>query len=282
MLAVIFAWIKELYGIGSAWLAVGVFAFEPNFAAHISVGAIDVLGVEGIVLACWLAWRYFRRPTLARLSLLCIACAAALLIKHTAIILPAVIVFLLLFFLRESQARTNWKLRLLHLILAIGILLLSVWAFTLFDISHPSIPKSARLTAISPHLPENLPAGVYVGSLFNGLSHAGRGHAGYLFGQKGMMGWWYYFPIVAAYKVPIAVGILIALSIASLLVLKPRWNEWSLLIPAVAWTAFMMHSSVNIGFRHFLPPYAFILMLATRCAATIRFRIASFVALQRC
>ena len=36
----------------------------------------------------------------------------------------------------------------------------------------------------------------------------------------------------------------------------------------LAWTLFALSSEVNLGFRHFLPAYAFMLMLASRCVAS--------------
>ena len=54
------------------------------------------------------------------------------------------------------------------------------------------------------------------------------------------------------------------LSLISLIWFRPRWDEWSLLVPAIAWTALMMNATFNIGWRHFLPAYFFWMMLSTR------------------
>jgi hypothetical protein len=80
-------------------------------------------------------------------------------------------------------------------------------------------------------------------------------------------GWWYYFPVVASYKVPIGIWAMIALAIISLRCTRPTWGELGLLLPMAAWTLLMMKTKVNIGFRHFLTPYAFILIFSTRCLA---------------
>ena len=39
--------------------------FEEN--AHVPLPTLDVIGTEGIVIACFLAWRYARQPTWGRL-----------------------------------------------------------------------------------------------------------------------------------------------------------------------------------------------------------------------
>ena len=109
-----------------------------------------------------------------------------------------------------------------------------------------------------------LPTATYIGAFVEGQHHAGDGHQSYLFGNKTKDGVWYYFPVVATYKVPIGIGIVMLLGLVSLVKMRPRWEEWGLLIPMVAWTALMLTSKINIGWRHFLPAYMFMLMLATR------------------
>jgi hypothetical protein len=78
------------------------------------------------------------------------------------------------------------------------------------------------------------------------------------------MGWWYYFPAVATYKVPVGVGLVLALGLLSLGWRAPRWDEWGIALSLVAWALFMMNAKVNIGFRHFLPAYLFALAVAAR------------------
>jgi hypothetical protein len=41
--------------------------------------------------------------------------------------------------------------------------------------------------------------------------------------------------------------------------------EWAVVIAWAAWTALLMKSSINIGFRHYLPAYIFLMILASRC-----------------
>jgi hypothetical protein len=152
-------------------------------------------------------------------------------------------------------------------VLGIVVCLFCIWALSGFDYSHPAVARSVKSQRIWQHLPEFVPAGTYVGSVLNGMAHADRGHAAYLLGHKSKSGWWYYFPVVATYKVPIAIFFLLILSLASLSVVRPRWSEWGLLLPMLAWSILLMSGRVNIGFRHFLPAYAFMLMLGARCAA---------------
>ena len=63
LVATLFVWCRKLYGLRAAWLACGLLAVEPNFAAHLPLTTLDVVGVTGIVIGCFFAWRYFERPS---------------------------------------------------------------------------------------------------------------------------------------------------------------------------------------------------------------------------
>jgi hypothetical protein len=270
---VVFAWCRILYGQRGAWLAWAMLLVEPNFAAHIPVAALDVLGVEAIAIACFLAWRYFDRSTWPRLFAAAFATAAALLIKHTAIILPAVIAVMAIlrwivrpWHLREPIIRALPH-RLQQGAVGIGVGLFSMWMLLGFDISRSAqplwpagaSPPGQRL------LQRRLPGGLYIRSVMFGMSHNAVGHQNYLFGRRKADGWWYYFPVLASYKIPIGIGLVLLLGAASVLRRRGAFNELGLLVPLLAWTILAMGQNVDIGFRHFLPAYAFMLMLAARC-----------------
>ena len=64
---------------------------EPTFAAHVPLAALDALGMGGILVACYFAWRFFDDPSRGRLVAAACAIPFALLLKQTAIILPIVV-----------------------------------------------------------------------------------------------------------------------------------------------------------------------------------------------
>jgi hypothetical protein len=108
---------------------------------------------------------------------------------------------------------------------------------------------------------------MYWGRVASGfLTSSGR-HPAFLWGQVKMDGWWYYFPAVGAQKVPLGLAAVLLLGVASLAWVRPRLGEISLVIPMMAWTALMLTTRINMGFRHFLPAYVFMLMLGSRCVA---------------
>jgi hypothetical protein len=265
MVGVAFQWCRRLYGLRSAWLAAALLVIEPNFAAHVPIPALDVLATEAIFIACFLSWRYFETPSSGRLAAVAVALAAALLIKNTAIILPAVMLAMAVAWWcvkpwRDGQSFAEWRGLLPGRRDAMARMILTamaaLWALTLFNVSVPV-----------PGLELAIPAGIYVKSFLVGLAHAWAGHENYLNGEVSWTGWWYYFPVVATYKVPIGVWVLMALAVVSLRRTRPSWGELGLFLPMAAWTLLMMKTRINIGFRHFLTPYAFMLALSARCLA---------------
>jgi hypothetical protein len=302
-LAVVFTWCRTIFGSWPAWLAVSLFLVEPNFAAHIPIPALDVLGVEGIVIGCFLAWRYFERPTTARLLAMALGLAFALLLKHTALMLPPVIAALAALYwivrpLLERQDLAVWTSEIrgrLGALALLGVIVpLAMWAFTLFDCS-PPLNRSAveRQTkgfsgaAISRgkalrvalerklHLDAPWPAGCYLLAFRLGMGHAISGHRSYLNGERSDKGRWDYYPVVASYKVPIGIGVVLLIALFTIWRTPPHWAEWGLFMPMLSWSLFALGSNVNLGFRHFLPAYAFMLMLASRAAVGPRRRLSA-------
>lgn len=277
VLAVIFQWVRSIYSVRSAWLALAMVLSEPTLAAHLPLPTLDVLGMSGIVIASWASWRAIINPTPARRLAAAAAIALALLLKHTALILPLVVVVLAgIHWLLKLQLNRNLKLlrhRVAQLIVTAAAVPTLICIFMLGDFAPPALGPpfqgpSLFLRFLNTH---PMPCGLYLKSVATGLIHAQQGHPSYLLGQVSRMGWWYYFPVVAAYKIPLGIAGILFLGLISLLWIKPRYEETPLLVCGVAWTTSLMMQSIDIGFRHFLPAEIFWLMLASRCVAGPRF-----------
>ena len=270
----------RLYGKRAAWLSALVLLTEPNFAAHIPLPTLDVLGVEAILIACFLCWRYFDNPNHWRLIAASFSIGVALLTKHTAILLPLVFVtYAILWWCRrrkggelESAAEEKRGLPMQWFSNAAAIfavtLFVTIWTFCGFDFQRPALPE--HLAEHRPYLVPltdiRLPASLYLSSFLEGMTHADSGQRGFLFGEKRKSGWWYYFPVLATFKVPIPLLGLLALAAVSYIWKPFAWEEWGLLIPLMGWTGLMMSTKVDIGFRHFLPAYLFMILVASRTA----------------
>jgi hypothetical protein len=280
VVGIAFAWCRRLYGSAAGWLAAVLLLIEPTFAAHIPLAALDALGVAGVVVASWLLWRAFEAPSPGRFAAAATATAAALLIKHTAILLPMVAVgYAALFWIARPRADgAAWRAiarslpaRVAWLAAGAVATAFALWALLLFDYGPPDLPPAWQQapTAITRALDRPIPAGLYAGSVLQAEWHAGLGHSAFLLGEKSRAGWWYYFPVVLFYKMPIGIALVFAVALASLAWARPHRDEWGLALPAALWTALMLGTHINIGLRHFLPAYVFLLMLAARALAPV-------------
>ncbi len=282
MLGVAFHWCRRIYGLGAGWLAGALLLVDPTFAAHIPLPTLDVLGVEGVVIGSFLAWRYFERPTPRRLVAMGLGIAGAMSLKHTAIMMPVLVMGLAVLWWvvwpwRHGELRADfaarWPARRYAAARVVGVTLLGLWVFTLLDVSWARMPLKWVYQEPGQHpVAENilkfpLPGAVYISAFLEGMTHGQSGHPAYLLGQRNNSGWWHYFPVVMAYKVPLGIAGVMGLGLLSLLWGRRKWTEWGLLLPMLVWAGFLISSKVNIGFRHFLPAYAFMLLLAVRCVA---------------
>ena len=283
--AVAFAWCRRLYGLPAGLLAAALLVGEPNFAAHIPLPALDALGVVGALAGSWLLWRAFEAPSFGRGAAAAAGCAAALLLKGTTILLPVVAAaYALLFWVvrpwlaarsrsSPAPAEAAWPKALPRRLAACaGLAALSflvLWALLLFDVSRPDQPPEWQQapTIVSRLIDRPLPAGLFVETLVRGAWHAEQGHLAYLLGERSRSGWWYYFPVVLAYKMPLGVALVLLLAILSLRRVPPRFEEWGPALPALLWTALFLTTRINIGVRHFLPAYVFFLLLGARALA---------------
>ena len=281
MAGLVFHWCRRLYGLRGGWMGLALVLVEPTIAGHIAPAALEVLGVETALFGCYFAWRCFERPTRGHIAAAGVAVAAAMLTKHTAVILPGVVgAYALAWWMRDHRRAApdapSPRARFNQFLAVSCVAVVSLWPLTLFDVSRPSDHAqvvnavytekfSFRADVINGALGRPWPAGAYIGSIRGAQAHAEEGHHAYLWGRHSDHGWWYYFFAVALYKVPLGVFLVALVAAASLAVVRPRFDELPLAFAAVAWAAFLSAGGINIGFRHFLPAYVPVLMLSARC-----------------
>lgn len=135
-----------------------------------------------------------------------------------------------------------------------------------------------------------IPAYGFLRGFFAVIGHSIGGQEAYLFGQYQSHGWWYYFPVAFLVKTPlptlVAVLAIVLIGLARLRLMKRRFGSWlnalqrtSLpvfifaFVP-VAFLAISTSSNLNLGWRHIMPIYPFLFVLAgflTRVPAPRRF-----------
>jgi 4-amino-4-deoxy-L-arabinose transferase-like glycosyltransferase len=281
----VFCWAGEWLGFRAAVVALALYAMEPNIAAHSSLVTTD-LGVACFMFgAVYFLWRASRRLTATNIAGLVACFVLAMLSKFSAAILGPVVLVLM--------AMTAWRRRAISaaaVARVTGLLVVATWCgvwaaygfrfapsatpgwtFALHD--HPAVRQAVPSIAAmvgwidAYHL---LPNAFSQGFLHGqGLV---QGRPSFLAGSYSNFGWWYYFPVAFLIKTPVA---LLALLVAGVVLTIRRGRllsldgEAFLVVPSVLFLGVAMASSLNIGLRHILPIYPFVIVLAALAARAL-------------
>jgi hypothetical protein len=85
--AMLYAWVRAMFGDGTATLATLLWSFCPNILASAAVVTTDLAACGGVVATLFATWRFTEVPTFRRAAVVGLALGVALLGKFTAIIL---------------------------------------------------------------------------------------------------------------------------------------------------------------------------------------------------
>lgn len=286
-----FAVASEMFGSAAGLIALLLFVFEPSLLAHGSFITTD-MGMTLFLLATVYAfYRYVKKPTLVRLLLLSVAAGLALASKFSAVLVLPVLPLLALAEVarndRQSKlaegARAKRAWRLAGALLVVAVISFAVlWAFYGFRfaarpngktltppldryVGQMQQPRTEKLMlGIARHrlLPE-----AYVYGLAD-VFITPRYMTSYIFGKLYRHGQWFYFP--GAMLIKLTLGFLLLLAVVPVAIATrrgPRWREFLyLVVPPAIFLAAAMRSNFNIGVRHILPIYPFLIILVA-CAA---------------
>jgi len=288
----IFKWARELFGNKAALLALFLFSFSPTFLTHGRLVTTDVGAAAGIFIATYYFIKVLQFPTKKNIIFAGIAFGLAELCKFTVIILVPFFVFLGLIWWLFKSKKLGETLKILILVFVIGYLL--IWPVYLYhtwnylqerqarDIeflmtSHPIRflgPMLAQMTKVS----ILRPYAQYLLGLSLVYQRGISGNTTYFLGEVSASGWKDYFPIVYSIKEPLPFHILTLLAlILALCSIKTFWRgtfsrfkawlglhftEFSMLIFILSYWTFSLASNLNIGIRHLLPLFPFIMILA--------------------
>ena len=251
LLAVIFRWSEDLWGNMGALLACALATFDPNLITHAAVAGTDLGAVTLTLLALFVAWRFFRRPSHLHAILVGAVLALALTAKlNTLLLLPVL----------GLTGLTQWWLhkplrqRLVKgVILLVGTTGLLFWAIYGFQVQK------------LPGLPFALPAAYHSIPFLRLQEHLSSGHSAFLAGKNSLHGWWYYFPVALILKTPLPTLLLLMVTIPALcsgfsfshFKKQSLKLTLALLFPLLYFVSSLL-SSLNIGYRHLLPVLPFL------------------------
>ncbi len=246
---VVYAWGRKYLGDLVAAVAVFLFTFLPPILAHAGLATTD-MALTAFVGASFLSGVvWLEKPSLLH-SIVFGACVGlAVLSKFSSLaFIPAAFAAALVWHLWSDRPAVSLVARralqrtlpfCLAAVVGAGI----VWAGYRFSYGNVA---GIRLPA-----PE-LFAGIQAV-----IEHNRQGHPTYLLGMHSMFGWWYYYPVVLAFKTPLPFLALLFTGAAICLGKARRANPafWLPLAFSLGILFFSLFSQINIGVRHILPVY---------------------------
>jgi len=244
---VVFLFTTKLFGKAAALLATFLYATEPNILAHGSLVNTDLAATGFILLSIYTLYLYFERQSRKRLIFLIVSLALAFLSKHSTFILFPLVLFLMgvLYHTQKYKPR-------------IHLLAVFFWVFAIIFLFYGIL--SFRQRGIVGFFPYEYFKGLIL--IPYGLAHDQR--FSYLLGESYFGGRWYYFPILILAKTQISTLLLFLASTVAVAFRKFKLSKKQLLlllVPPAAYLAVAMISSFNIGVRHVLPIYPFMIIL---------------------
>src|SRR5688572_9612281 len=132
-----------------------------------------------------------------------------------------------------------------------------------------TVPALARLTGWIDH--HHLLPNMFTEGFLIFAQSMTDGHF-FLAGDYSGSGWWYYFPLAFLIKTPLGFLVLLAIGVAVCL-RRPRelgrLNECFLFVPIAIYLAAAMNNPFQVGVRHILPIYPFLLVITAAGVQTL-------------
>lgn len=275
--AAVFFWALEWLGWRAALVALVLFATEPNIAAHAELVTTDFGVTCFLFVAAYFLWRACRQWSVRNAAGAIVCGVLAMLSKFSGLaVLP---IFAVLLAFAAIRGRARWRTSGLVFASLCLVAMAAAWAvygfrydpsrtagWTFALHSQPAaqaaVPATASLASwIDSH-------GLLPNALTEGFVHnqgLGTGRPAYLLGEFSTFGWWSYFPIAVVLKTPTVLLVLIGTAV---LTIRGRRTLFSadgifLVLPVALFLGIAMAAAVNIGLRHVLPIYPFLILVAS-------------------
>ena len=278
---------REWFGDTAGLIALALVVLDPNVLAHSALVTTDIGVSCFFVAAIWTFYRFATRPTLIRLFLAGLATGLLLATKHSGILIGPMFVFLIAWEVLTAPGAQRKRIALRFTGGFFAIVVLSVfvlWAF--YGFRYTARPAGmafsttvAGYAAPLPHFESAvvvavgrlhlLPESYLVGLV--DVKLVSLAYPAFLLGKVYPHGLWYYFPLVILIKTTL--GLLLLIVLATFATASGKLNKhrelFYSLAPPILYLAVAMMSGMNIGSRHLLPMYAFVIIFAAAAAATL-------------
>ena len=279
---VVFFGTREMFGIGSAFLALTLLVFDPNLLAHGALITTDVGLSCFMFLSVYMFYRFVKSPSALRLILAGLAVGLVLAVKHTGLLILPILFLLTLCEIILQKQFSRHALKLLGSLVLIALIgWVVLWAFYRFRYdARPNglqlnPPLAEYIKGLEPHeaWPISTMARWHIlpESYLYGLADVrltANYYTSYVLGKVYAHGVWFYFPV--AFLIKSTIGVL-ALLLLSLVVLaarrfNPHREILFLIVPVVFYLIVALTVGMNIGVRHILVVFVFMYLII--CGAT--------------
>lgn len=262
--AVTISWSRRTYGPRSMAFAACLFALSPNLLAHGSIVTMEMPLIAASAGVFWLFFRFVesgrRRPFLASALLAGLAFSC----KFTTVVYPPILGLIWAVDRWRRGDRPGRIARTVGLGMTgfVVLMLAADWAVTGFALicpssrtgAHPSAPGLGWMLEVP--VPQD-----WVGFATQ-LRHQRHGGPSYLLGERRMTGWWYYYPVALAVKMPLACwGLILMRGVLGVRRVRRgdptetrARRDWFFPLAIAAFLAIaMVGSKRNYGVRYLLP-----------------------------
>lgn len=293
----IFKWARKLFGNCAGLLALFFFSFSPTFLTHGRLVTTDVGAAAGVFIATYYFIQALKHPTARNIIIAGIVFGIAQLLKFSVILLIPFFGLLGLVWWLTKSGKFWQTVKIGLFVFLIGFII--VWPVYQYHVwNYPPEKQLADAEVYLRDAPEPLKNVIlwssnkpllrayaqYFTGLFMVFHRVAGGNTTYFLGEVSNLGWWHYFPIVYAIKIPLAFHILtlIALIYAACFIrrsssyggaIKNRITNWlkfhfpelAMLTFIIIYWAVSIKGNLNIGVRHLLPvfPFTFLLVSGT-------------------
>ena len=270
-----------LFGSLTAIVAVALFTLLPPVLGQAGVATTDMSPVAGLLAVIYALVVWVDRPTIGKSALFGLALGFSLITKFS--LLPFLALGFSITFvwarLRHPEIlpwrkTARWPLAANLTVISL-IAFLTIWSVYRFDFAavitgHGYTPSTGSLGPLSPvahwMLTARIPLGEFLGGIGSVMVHNKLGHPSFLLGSFRTTGWWYYFPVVLAVKVPVSFLILLifGLPFAFARLWSGDWRQALPLLFAAGILISCMMARINIGVRHILPIFPLFALIAAQ------------------
>jgi Dolichyl-phosphate-mannose-protein mannosyltransferase len=240
-----------------------LWCFSPAVLAAGSLATLDAWVTGMVIGLTWATARFLEGPRWPRALVVGVFAGLAVACKITALGAVGVAALACAWRARRAaiEAGRSWVRPTLGVALlasAAGMLTLwSLYGFTVGRVAGAAVPFPAWIT----------------GALLQ-VSHGARGHRGYLFGETGLGGWWYFYPVALALKTTLGAQALAAMLVIAWLLRRPRGTDVLLDAALLAYPALLLivmsTGRTQLGLRYILPAYPFAMLWAGRTFPSLR------------